>query len=204
MKLKPGLALLVAVLGMALIAGAAALLGHAGPRRSSKPPVVPPPPTTTTAGSRDPAPLATYPTDHGASMPLTPGQIVSVSQVYVRNRSDHPLVLDRIVEFRTEHGGPDIVGVYAIAPWRAVPSRGYRVPAAGRPLPGAIVQPHEKVVLVIGVKATPGRHSFESVDVLYHSSAGSFSLRVPFALGICVPGNPDTCPIPKLPDEVGG
>lgn len=127
------------------------------------------------------------------------GQAGSISgPLIIRNTSDHQLVLDRVEGVGLQNGGPDIIGAYIVSRPNSIGRvYGYRVPADGRALPGAVVPPHAQVELVFGVKATrPGRRSFTALAIVYHDSAGSYRSQVPLGVSICAPITVKNCPDP--------
>ena len=124
----------------------------------------------------------------GIGWPLELGQRGSVSgDLLIRNTGDRPLVLDHVEGVGLHGGGPDIIGAYLVAPPPSIVRiYGYRVPAKGQALPGAVLRPHEELELVIGVTATqPGRRSFRALAVLYHAGTDSYRTVLPLGLAIC-------------------
>jgi hypothetical protein len=127
------------------------------------------------------------------------GQSGSISgPLIIRNASDRQLVLDRVEGVGLQNGGPDILGAYVLSRPNSIGRVfGYRVPANGRALPGAVIAPHAQVELVFGVKATkPGRHSFTALDIVYHDSAGSYTSQAALGVSICAPITVKNCPDP--------
>jgi hypothetical protein len=105
----------------------------------------------------------------------------------IRNTGDRPVVLDRVEGVGLQDGGPDIIGAYLVEPPPSIGRVfGYRVPAKGQALPGAVLRPREELELVLGVTATaPGRRSFGALAVLYHAGADSYRTVLPLGLAIC-------------------
>jgi hypothetical protein len=123
--------------------------------------------------------VADYDGAEGIGWPLNLGQRGSVSGgMLIHNRGDRSVALDRVEEVGAINGGPDIIGVYA-TPY---------VRRNGRALPGAVVQPHERLEIVIGVRATQlGRHGFGSLNLVYHDGGTSYRTTLPIGLAICAP-----------------
>jgi hypothetical protein len=134
----------------------------------------------------------------GAGLRYYRGQSLSVGGGWViRNPSDHQLTLDRVQAVGIVHGSPQVLGAYVV-PLRNYDARlswpGFRVPATGRSLPGAIIGPHEKLQFVLGLRATrQGRHTLRAVDILYHDGSSSYRTRAAYTITICTPVTNKPC-----------
>ena len=151
--------------------------------------------------SSSPGPLvAMLSGQSGVGIVLNVGQSASVSgPLLIRNTGDTPVVLDRVepVDMRS---GFDFVGAYVVPhPNHIGEVPGYKVPANGHVLPGAIVAPHQEVELVLGVRAAKhGRYGFKTFDIVYHGG-GSYRRHAALGIAVCAPA----AKYPSCPSPVG-
>jgi hypothetical protein len=133
----------------------------------------------------------------GVGLLLRLGESGSFSGPFmIRNTGDQPVVLDK-VELLEMQKGFDFRGAYVVPHANALGDRpGYKVPANGHALPGAIVAPHQQVELVLGATAAKqGRYLFKTLDIAYHDSSGSFRRHAAYGIAICAPpGKFANCP----------
>jgi hypothetical protein len=133
------------------------------------------------------------------------GKSLSISgPLFIRNTSNGELVLDRVEAVGMRRGSLEILGAYVLLSGvnHTAAFGGYRVPATGRSLPGAVLRPHAEVQFVFGVKATKlGRHSFTSLDIIYHVGQTSYHATVPYEISICAPLTVKDCPSPLTPSS---
>jgi len=133
------------------------------------------------------------------------GQSASISGPWViRNPTDHQLTLDRVEAAGIVHASPQVLGAY-VMPLGPSGSHvehrlswpGFRVPATGHSLPGAVIEPHQQLQFVLGLRATRrGRHTLTAVDILYHDGSASYRTRAAYAIAICTPVTRKTCEDP--------
>jgi len=124
----------------------------------------------------------------GLAQPAAIGQAISISgPLVVLNKSDQPLVLDRINLVGLPSGM--YRGAYAL-PWppSKTPFTGaltYHVPRNGQTIPGATVAPHTRVWIVIGLTAKRGKHQWTRVDILYHDRDGAYRRHADTTGAVC-------------------
>ena len=116
----------------------------------------------------------------------------------IRNPSDYPLTLDGVKAVGVVRHSPQLLGAYVVPLGDQVSDQmswpGFRVPAAGQALPGAVIRPHEKLQFVLRLRTTKrGRHTVRAVDILYHDGLVHYRVRAAYTITICTPNTMKPC-----------